>query len=145
MEQSLSIVPSAGRRYLIRSHHQQTSSSTHEGGDGLDKGQKKALSQAFISFLVYSGVLILVLGLVFTFIDFLNLDIVKNFLYKDFWHSMALLAVTLFYMQRMVRYLFREAQCLLRDFAGVKSYTQRLEEENMELKMELRDCLGDND
>lgn len=92
--------------------------------------------QAFITILTYTAVTILILGLIITFVDMMELSIVKNFL-KDFWHSMAFMAVSLFYVRRMVRFLFGETRNFLRSF-GYISGEEMLAQENLELKEELK-------
>jgi len=87
--------------------------------------------------IIYTGVLILTLGIVFTFLDIMQMDIVQDFIYKQFWHAMAFMVISFFYISRLINFLFREAKHILRDLTGYKSYEERLEEENLNLKIEL--------
>jgi len=106
----------------------------------MKRTDRKLLVKGFIdgivTVVVYIGIILGVLGLIFTFVDVMQFPIVQDFIYHQFWHAMAFLVVSIFYLHRMVRYLFREGLSLLRDYAGHESYEQRIEKENLELKEE---------
>jgi len=100
----------------------------------MKRKDRNFLMEAVFTVLLYIGVIILIIGLLFTFLDVMQFTMVKNFIYNEFWHAMAFIAVSIFYIHRITFYLCRQVRSLLRDFAGFKSYEERLEDENLELK-----------
>jgi len=92
----------------------------------MNKEDKEKLKKAIPEILCYLAWMVLVLGLVFTFVDVLQMPIVQNYIEGEFWHSMALMAVSLYVMFRLNDwYLYK-----IKKFFRQNSYESTLEKEN---------------
>ena len=68
----------------------------------------------FLCGLIYGGAIALILGFALTIVDIIMHPTVRDFLYHNVVHSLGLMAITYYYIHRIMRFYFHQAKILTR-------------------------------